>query len=224
MGLERTPAMVSVAQWGAGSWITGAWTPQDALLYACLLVVSTGAFRDGAVDYSMLVQVIRQPFLQFIEHILLRRGVDALMAQCFLCFANIALSELRADEAPEVVGLDSLNLFRYSMLSSSLRHRQHPTTFFLAHAPRGRSAGRPPTHIERAGVSRRCVKAKPYRALRGRDPLGLRRVFIGRLVQGRRTSMHTGLRVPMVLSARRCPSMQLAGNACAVGAHASLRV
>jgi hypothetical protein len=43
---------------------------------------------------------------------MLGRRVDALVTECLLCFADIPLGELRANEAPEVMGLDSLNLFR----------------------------------------------------------------------------------------------------------------
>jgi hypothetical protein len=56
--------------------------------------------------------MVRQPWLKLIQHIVLRRGIDPLMSQGFLRFANIP--ELRAHQAPEVMRLDmaQANLIR----------------------------------------------------------------------------------------------------------------
>ncbi len=64
------------------------------------------------VKRSNSIQIVRQPFLQLIEHVMLGHGIDPLVAECLLCLANVTFGELRAHEAPDVVRLDSLNLFR----------------------------------------------------------------------------------------------------------------
>ncbi len=43
---------------------------------------------------------------------MLCRRVNPLMVERLLCLTNITLSELRTNKPPEVMGLDSLNLFR----------------------------------------------------------------------------------------------------------------
>ncbi len=43
---------------------------------------------------------------------MLGRRVNPRMPQCLLRFPNIPFGELRAHEAPDVMGLDILNLFR----------------------------------------------------------------------------------------------------------------
>ena len=53
-----------------------------------------------------LIEPIGEPDPQFIEHIMLGRGLQALMPQGLLGLAEIALGELRADEAPKLVRLD----------------------------------------------------------------------------------------------------------------------
>ncbi len=59
-----------------------------------------------------LPEIVRQPFLQLVKYVVLGRRIDPLMPQRLLCFATIALGELRADKAPEVMGLDFFSLFR----------------------------------------------------------------------------------------------------------------
>ncbi len=59
----------------------------------------------GTVTRTNLIQIVGQPLLQFVKYIMLRRGIDPFMPQCLLCFANIAIGELRPDKAPEIMGL-----------------------------------------------------------------------------------------------------------------------
>ena len=71
---------------------------------------------------------------------MLGRRINALMSQRLLRLADIALGELRAHEAADVMQLDSLNLFRSSVLSSVLRHMQHPDYLLRACRWAGRHA------------------------------------------------------------------------------------
>ena len=52
------------------------------------------------------IEPLGEPRLQLIEHVVLHGGLQAFMPQGALRLAQIALGELRADEAPEVVRLD----------------------------------------------------------------------------------------------------------------------
>ena len=61
---------------------------------------------------QLLIQIIGQSFLERIQHVMLGRRVDALVAQCLLRFPNIPFGELRAHKPPDVMRLDSLNVFR----------------------------------------------------------------------------------------------------------------
>jgi len=51
------------------------------------------------------IQPIRQPYLEFIEHRVLRGGFQALMPEGLLRLANVALGEFRPHAALEVVRL-----------------------------------------------------------------------------------------------------------------------
>jgi hypothetical protein len=48
------------------------------------------------------IEPIGEPDLELIEHIVLGGGLQALMPQGLLGLAQIALGELRADEAPKL--------------------------------------------------------------------------------------------------------------------------
>ena len=52
------------------------------------------------------IEPVRQPRLQFIEHIVLGGGLQARMPEGLLRLADIALGQLRADEVPHIVRLD----------------------------------------------------------------------------------------------------------------------
>ncbi len=60
----------------------------------------------NAMEQANSIQIVGQPFFQFVEHVMLGGRVNPFMAECFLRLANIALGELRAHEAADVVRLD----------------------------------------------------------------------------------------------------------------------
>ena len=80
--------------------------------------------RAGTLSLSAAsVQAIGKTDFEFIEDIMLGGGLDAAMAQGFLCLAQIFLGQLGADEAPKVMRFDMLQPDDGGILLHGLPHR-----------------------------------------------------------------------------------------------------
>ena len=89
------------------------------LSYAALIGASARGRR-----HLRSVEIIREPWLQFVQHVVAGGRVDTLVAEHLLRLANVARGELGADKATEVVRLDA---HESSQLGIATDHPPHRT-------------------------------------------------------------------------------------------------